>query len=326
MIVFAYPWLFLLVFAPLAVRWLAPPHRQNRLAVRAPVVERLVVLSGSQQQTIGIGRTKAQAAVLAMVWLLVVTALTRPQWVAEPIVHELPMRDLAIAVDLSASMEIEDFVGTDGDRVSRLTALKAVLHPFIDAREGDRIALLVFGSRAFVQVPFTSDRAAVKSLLDELHVRMAGPRTALGDAIGLGIKLFANSELDERVLIVVTDGNDTVSLVPPERAAEIAAAHGIVLHTVGVGDPLAAGEEPLDEALLRRAAAVTGGSYFLAKDAVALAALNDWLTTVTPVQVEHATMRPKRELFHLLLAAAFLLSMLQQSLSLVVGLRTVNAA
>ena len=185
-------------------------------------------------------------------------ALARPQWIEDPIVREEPTRDMLLAVDLSGSMEAKDFTDDRGQQVDRLTAVKQVLDDFLSRREGDRIGLIFFGTAAFVQAPFTGDLDVVRTLMDEAQVRMAGPRTAMGDAIGLAMKIFESSDVEDRVLIVLTDGNDTGSLVPPVRAAEIAGDNGIVVHTVAVGDPAAAQEEKLDEETLEAVARASG--------------------------------------------------------------------
>src|SRR5262249_14305415 len=147
-------------------------------------------------------------------------ALARPQWLEPPVTRTLPSRDLMLAVDLSGSMETKDFTAPDGKKVDRLTAVKAVLDDFLSRRKGDRVGLIVSGSAAFVQAPFTDDLDVCRELLSETSVRMAGPKTALGDAIGLAITRFEKSNTPQRVLIALTDGNDTGSRVPPERAAE----------------------------------------------------------------------------------------------------------
>lgn len=123
------------------------------------------------------------------------------------------------------------------------------------------MGLILFGNAAFVQVPFTEELAVARQLLDEAQVGMAGPQTAFGDALGLAINVFDRSTVKERVLIALTDGNDTSSKVPPEKAAQIAHDKGIVIHTVAVGDPRAAGEDALDETTLKNVAALTGGLY-----------------------------------------------------------------
>lgn len=118
-----------------------------------------------------------------------------------------------------------------------------------------------------MQLPVTTDKAAVQQMLDEIRLRMAGPKTMLGDAIGLAITLFERSEVPERMMLLLTDGNDTGSQVPPVRAAEIARDRGVVIHTIGIGDPSRAGEEALDETVLKSVPSTTGGGYFHAADA-----------------------------------------------------------
>lgn len=132
----------------------------------------------------------------------------------------------------------------------------------------------------------------------------------MGDALGLSINLFERSEVDERVLIALTDGNDTGSLVPPERAAEIARDNGVVVHTIAIGDPTSIGEQALDEKTLQNVAAITGGGYFHANDREELEAIYQHLDAINPRQVETLSYRPLTDLYHWPLAAALLLTML----------------
>jgi len=255
-------------------------------------------------------RALSQWLVLGLAWLLIIVAITRPQWLEEPIVKELPMRDLLVAVDLSGSMEAEDFTDSEGNIVDRLTAVKQVLDVFFEQRDGDRVGLILFGTAAFVQVPFTDDLDVVRELLQEAQIRMLGPRTMLGDAMGLAINLFDRSEVDERVLITLTDGNDTGSLVPPERAAEIARDKGVVVYTIAIGDPSAVGEQALDETTLENIAKITGGAYFHANDRQELEAIYSRLDEINPRQVETQSFRPLSELYHWPLAASMLITLL----------------
>ena len=312
MLTFAHPWLFLLLPLPWLVRSLLPTYQERKAAVRVPFLQRLSRLAGLQPGG-GVAVTRrplSQWLVLSLSWLLIVAALTRPQWLEDPIIKELPMRDLLVAVDLSGSMEAQDFTDADGNNVDRLTAVKQVLDAFFARRDGDRVGLILFGSAAFVQVPFTDDLDVVRELLDEAQIRMLGPRTMLGDAMGLAINLFERSEVDERVLIVLTDGNDTGSLVPPERAAEIARDNGVVTYTIAIGDPASVGEQALDEKTLENIASITGGSYFHANDRDELEAIYTELDEVNPRQVETQSYRPLTDLYHLPLAAMILLTLL----------------
>jgi Ca-activated chloride channel family protein len=194
--------------------------------------------------------------------------------------------------------------------VDRLAAVKEVLDDFLTRREGDRVGLIVFGNAAFTQVPFTQDLEAARILLEETRARMAGPRTAFGDAIGLAITLFEESEVEDRVVIALTDGNDTGSRVPPAEAARIAEDRGISIHVIGVGDPAAVGEEKLDEEALRTVATTTGGRYFHAADRDELQEIYAELDRIGTREVETATYRPRRDLFHWPLAVFLVLSLL----------------
>jgi Ca-activated chloride channel family protein len=312
MLHFAYPWMFLLLPLPLLVHWLAPAHHEPRLAVYVPFMNVLARVAGgvSAEGTVITRRRRLQFIQIVLVWLAVVTAAARPLWLGEPIVRELPMRDLLVALDLSGSMETQDFTDSSGEVSQRLTAAKQVLDSFLARRDGDRVGLVFFGSAAFLQAPFTDDLGVVRELLDEAQVRMLGPRTVLGDAIGMSIPLFERSEVDERVLIALTDGNDTGSLVPPARAAEIARDHGIRIFTIAMGDPQAAGEQALDEATLRAVAETTGGGYYHADDRAELEAVYAELDRLTPRQVESQSYRPEHELFHWPIGFAIGLSLL----------------
>ena len=300
MLTFGHPWLFLALPLPLLLRWLLPAYGEQRPAVRLPFFNMLTRSSDakSAQGAVVRRRSVIQALLFILIWCAVVTALARPQWLEPPVVRELPTRDLLLAVDLSGSMEAEDFKNAQGETVDRLTAVKEVLDEFLSRRKGDRVGLLVFGTAAFVQVPFTQDLEVSRQLLNETEVRMAGPKTAFGDAIGLGISLFERSEVEQRVMIVQTDGNDTGSKVPPHEAARIAADKGIVIHTVAIGDPSTVGEDKLDEEALKQVAEITEGEYFFAGDREQLEGIYAELDRLETRKVETVSYHPRIDLFH----------------------------
>jgi Ca-activated chloride channel family protein len=311
MLTFSNPWMFLLIPLPLLIYYFAPAYREPRLAVRVPFMSLLRRLSGHQpgDGAAIVHRTRLQKTQLIIAWLAVVAALARPTWMDEPLVRELPMRDLLIALDLSGSMDTRDFADESGEVSDRLTAARQVLDQFLSRREGDRVGLIFFGSAAYVQAPFTEDLEVVRELLDEAQVRMLGPRTMLGDAIGVAIQLFERSEVEERVLIVLTDGNDTGSMVPPPRAAEIAQDNGVTIYTIAMGDPRAAGEQALDEVTLKQVADTTGGEYFHANDREQLDQIYATLDQLNPKQVESLSYRPEHELYYWPLGLAIILSL-----------------
>jgi Ca-activated chloride channel family protein len=193
--------------------------------------------------------------------------------------------------------------------VDRLTAVKEVLDEFLAKREGDRVGLVVFGNAPFLQVPFTTDLQLCQQLLDETAVGMAGPRTALGDAIGLGIQLFENSDVPTKTMIALTDGNDTASAVPPGEAARVAKDRDITIHTVAIGDPTTVGEEKLDEEALRAVAKETNGDFFLAMNRDELIGIYDRLDKIETREVNTESHRPRRDLYYWPLIVALLLSL-----------------
>jgi Ca-activated chloride channel homolog len=314
----AYPWLLCWLAVPQLVRWLAPPHREPRQGLVVPFLERLAAQTG---------QTPAEGAVvmaggwirrisLIVFWLATALALARPQIIEPPITKTVPVRDLLLAVDLSGSMATQDFINAAGKKVDRLSAVKEVLDDFLARRKGDRVGLIFFGTAPFVQAPFTEDLKVCRQLLDEAQVRMAGPQTAFGDAIGLAITLFQQSTAKERVLIALTDGNDTSSKVPPVKAAEIANDRGIVIQTVAVGDPTAAGEEALDVNTLKNVATTTGGLYSFAADRIQLDAIYHRLDQIESHQIQTISHRPRVDIFYWPLALALANSFAQQVLQL----------
>jgi Ca-activated chloride channel homolog len=299
MLSLASPWFFLLLPAPLLVGWLAKPYSGRRVALQVPFVARLARLTGESagsRATVA-RRTRLQGTLAAAAWIAIVVACARPQWIEPPVTRTVPTRDLLIAVDLSGSMETEDFITVDGMQIDRVRAVKHVLDAFLERRAGDRVGIIVFGSAPFVLVPFTDDLDACRTLLDEMQARMAGPQTMLGDAIGKAISVFEQSELEDQVLIVLTDGNDTGSLVTPLKAAEIAADRDITVHVIAMGDPASLGEERLDMETLRAVATATGGQLFLALDRAALEGAYADLDALDTREAETLSFRPVRELY-----------------------------
>jgi Ca-activated chloride channel family protein len=311
MLTFASPWLFIFLLLPLLLRRILPSYRETRTAIRIPFFQKLAQLTDQQPEPGSVVQQSSlmQHILFAIIWCSIVTALARPQWLEPPIIKELPTRDLLLAIDLSGSMETEDVLSKDGSTVDRLTAVKEVIDDFLKKRQGDRVGILVFGTGAFVQVPFTQDLEASREMVQETAARMAGPKTAFGDAIGLGITLFERSTVTNRVMIVLTDGNDTQSRVPPAEASRIAKDKGITIHTVAFGDPTSVGEEQLDEETLNAIAKTTGGRSFYAADREELEAIYEELDRIETRKVETIAHRPQLDLFHWPLAFALVLSM-----------------
>jgi Ca-activated chloride channel family protein len=297
---FAYPLALLALPLPLLALWLLPPHRQRVSALRVPFFDTVVDAAGTEARSgaVVMRRRMLQLITAALVWSAIVAGLAKPQWVGEPIVRTEAARDIMLAIDLSGSMDYRDFPDGDGNTVSRFTAVQRVVGQFVAERDSDRIGLIVFGDKAYLQLPFTRDLETAGALVQLMQVGMAGPRTALGDAIGLAIRAFESSEVDDRVLILLTDGNDTASKMTPVNAAGIAALNGVEIHTIGIGDVNATGEDRVDFAALETVAERSGGQFFNAEDETSLAEIYRLIDAATAADVRTQSWRPRESLVH----------------------------
>ncbi|MEO0820484.1 MAG: VWA domain-containing protein [Pseudomonadota bacterium] len=312
MIELAFPWALLLLPAPWLVWRFLPPYRRASPGLRVPFFRDLTDAAGAPARTgaVVLRRRRLQMLAAMLVWTLLVAVLARPERVGDPVELSKSARDLVLAIDISGSMDERDFRAGDGPAQQRLAAVTDIVGRFVEAREGDRVALIVFGSRAFMQTPFTEDLASVGALLESTEVGMAGPHTALGDAIGLAIRAFETSEVDEKLLILLSDGADTASRMSPVNAAEIAAQAGIEIYTIGIGDPEGADEAKLDLDALKDIASRARGQFFFAEDATALDAIYARIDRIAPAKAETIRYRPREPLGGGLLGLALVVLLL----------------
>lgn len=322
----AWAWLLVLLPLPWLVRrWLSAAPRSGMQALKVPWFTLLTPPDS------GWMKKPVLAVIASLVWALLVLAAARPQWIGE--IQTLPVtgRDLLLAVDISGSMDTQDMV-LSRKAVNRLAVVKKVAGEFIQRRKGDRVGLVLFGSRAYLQTPLTFDTATTAILLDESEIGLAGRETAIGDAIGLAVKRLRDDAASERVLILLTDGANTSGEVQPMQATEFAAREGMTIYTVGVGademmvqdffgSRLVNPSADLDEDTLRAIAERTGGAYFRARDAEDLARIYERLDELEPVESDQEVIRPVDELFYWPLSAAFLLALLGVFYAMSPGLR-----
>ncbi|MGB7452013.1 MAG: VWA domain-containing protein [Lysobacterales bacterium] len=311
----AWPWLLLLAPVPWLLRLLIPASPAGDLqALRVPWFS---AVAGGKA---GWMRRPLLALVAALVWLLLVIAASRPQWIGE--IESLPVtgRDLLLAVDISGSMDTQDMI-LNRSAVNRLKVVKKVAGEFIQRRHGDRVGLILFGSRAYLQTPLTFDTETTATLLDESEIGLAGRETAIGDAIGLAVKRLRDDAAADRVLVLLTDGANTSGEVQPLQAAGFAARDGLTVYTVGVGaDEMMVQDffgsrvvnpsADLDEDTLRAIADQTGGRYFRARDAESLEKIYEILDELEPVESDVETIRPVDELFYWPLGLSYALALL----------------
>lgn len=317
----AWPWMLAALPLPFLVRrLLAPASAAQDAGLRVPSFRGFSILSErSQAEQLMNWRFWLAAAA----WVLLVVASARPEYIGDELDVPVSGRNLMLAVDLSGSMDAKDFE-LAGRRVDRLTATKAVASDFISRREGDRIGLILFGERAYLQVPLTLDRETVRTLLLEAFIGLAGEKTAIGDAITLAVKRIHNQggAGSEQILILLTDGANTAGQIDPLKAAELAQQIGLRIYTIGIGaeqmvvSSITGGvrrvnpSADLDEETLTKIAELTGGRYFRAKDTAALQDIYRLLDEIEPVAEPEAGFRPVKSLYYWPLGGAFVLAFL----------------
>ncbi len=314
---FAWPWMFFALPLPLLVYLLLPRARPaSGMALKIPFYRELADFhQASSSKNVIWFRLLA-----ILVWILLVGAAARPQWIGEPLSTPISGRDLLLAVDLSGSMQIKD-MEINGHPVDRLTMIKKVAGDFIERRRGDRLGLILFGSRAYLQAPLSLDRKTVNQLLQESLIGIAGKKTAIGDALGLAVKRLQKRPGKRKVLILLTDGANTAGAIDPLKAAELAAEEHVSIYTIGVGaermvvdsffgQRVVNPSADLDENMLQKIARLTGGRYFRARDPRELEKIYALLDKLEPVVTEDQSLRPVRDLFYWPLSAALLLTFL----------------
>jgi Ca-activated chloride channel family protein len=328
MIEFLWPFAALFLPLPLVIYWVLPKANRQEPALQVPFFS----AASSYDSVSGQGQRRSllRRALMILIWSALVLAATRPQWIGEPI--ELPTsgRDLLLAVDISGSMGTED-MELNGAMTTRLAVVKDVVGDFVERRKGDRLGLILFGTRAYLQTPLTFDRNTVRTLLTETPLGIAGGKTAIGDAIGLSVKRLQQRPAENRVLVLLTDGVNNVGEVDPTQAAKLAAQEGIRIYTIGFGadrmvvpgllfnrtvNPSA----ELDVETLTQIASLTGGLFQRARSTQELEAIYEALDELEPIEQDQETYRPVRSLYWWPLAfalvATLVFTLLHPSLTL----------
>ena len=300
MISLAYPSALLLAVLWLIVELLRRPRHP---AVYFPSPERLEKQPVTLRQRL---RKPLLFALRSAIVLLLALTAARPQRV-----HFLDLnrsgRDLVLALDISGSMSAKDF--TEGSQsLTRIAAVRDVVTRFIAQRPYDRLGLILFGPRAFLQSPLTRDHQIITTFMDDLTAGATGDGTAIGDGIALALKRLDSSPERSRAVILVTDGANNSGRISPVDAALLAAEHHVVIHTIGIGrtsDQAPAAQ--YDEALLKRIATVTHGTFF---NAATKSGLQDVYAQIDQLESSADDLPRSRqieELYYLPAAAALVL-------------------
>lgn len=265
---FATPWAFLAIPLPLLAAWLLRTRREQARILTVP--ESVVFEDAGTIRASILGDMRSFAALLWTVWLVGVLAFAGPQFVRPTAALPISGRDMILALDLSGSMERKDF-SLDGNSVRRIEIVKEIGRAFVRSRSGDRVGLVMFADEPYLAAAPTFDLSAVETALANVEIGMVGRSTAIGDGLGLSLKILRRSPASSRVVILLSDGANTAGGISAQSAAQLARNLGIRVHTIMLGtdagnDTTSATIEPRKEASsLANIAKASGGETFLIK-------------------------------------------------------------
>ncbi len=311
----ASPWALFLLPLPLLFWYLLPRAKATPpAALNVPFFQAMVGIVEQEKYSIS-----AQSLLLipALIWISLICALAGPRWVGEPRPVEREGYNIMMVLDLSGSMELTDML-LNGRPVNRLAVVKRAAEQFVEERKGDKIGLILFGTRAYLQTPLTYDRHNVLMRLKDASPGLAGKTTSIGDAVGLAVKRLDGVPKKGRVIILLTDGANNSGVLAPLKATEIAKDEGIKIYTIGLGSEansraltndfiLSNASADLDEETLQQMAEMTGGRYFRATDTESLQSIYHTINQLETVNQEQATVRPQKDYYPWFVAMALLL-------------------
>ena len=319
MMVFAYPYAFLLLLLPFLVYKLLPRVKgMQGDALKVPFLddlERISIASGgiwAPKATTGNGISKPFLW-MYLIWALLCVAAARPQIVGEPLRLQNNSRDIMLVLDISTSMLEPDFSFANR-RITRLDAVKKVVSDFTTKRANDRLGLILFGTRAYLQAPLTYDKASLNDILWSMQAGMAGDSTSIGDALALALKNLKDKSGD-KVIILLTDGENNDGSLSLAQAIKLAKDEGIKTYTIGVGSPniffqmLALSPQTGDDKGLKELARQTKGQYFRAESTSDLQKVYDLIDKLEPTQGNENYIRETKDVFYLPLLGAFLVGL-----------------
>ena len=260
-------------------------------------------------------RSSASKVLSVLRWLalsLLIVGLARPQFVESETSIKASGVDIVVAIDLSGSMESEDF-RLNGKQVNRLVIAKDTLKKFIDRRPGDRIGLVAFAGKAYIAAPLTLDHDFLQLNVDRLQLHQIEEGTAIGSGLAAAVNRLRDLKSKSKIVILMTDGQNNVPKVPPLTAADVAQTLKVKVYTIGVGthgtapfpqvDPFGRKvymqvEVDIDEKTLKEIASKTGGKYYRADSTDTLRQIYDDIDKLEKTEVEVKRFVQVKELFH----------------------------
>jgi len=321
---FAHPWLLLLLLLVPLLAWL-----KSRASQPAAFLYSSVSLVKS---VVGLSRGNVGKILLRLRWLallILLAALARPQLGEGQAKIRASGIDIVVALDLSGSMQAEDFE-LKGEPVNRLVIAKDVLRQFVEKRQADRIGLVAFAGQAYIAAPLTLDHDFLLQNLGRLELGTLEDGTAIGSAISAAANRLRDIQAKSKIVVLMTDGQSNAGKVSPLTAAEAAKALGVRIYTIGVGTKGVARvpyrdmfgvkrymeqKVDIDEEALTKVAGMTGGKYYRAENTAGLRKIYEEIDQLEKTEVEVKKYQRYRELFPWFILAGTLILLLEIILS-----------
>lgn len=322
MISFAYPYLFFLLLLPFVFLYIINPMKSTSSgALLVPFIKDLKEIKNMTNASLFVHAHDSvlfsfRFFSLFVLWALLVTAIARPQLVGEPYRAKTQNRDIMLVIDISPSMLRPIYM--QNNRTDRLSAVKWVVGDFINKRKEDRLGLILFGTRAYLQSPLTYDKNAVYDILQNIDAGMAGTTTSVGDALGIALKnLKEHKDRPNKLIILLSDGESNDGALSMKEAIELAEKENIKIYTIGIQEEarfirslLGMGASGLDEEGLKELANKTKANYFKATDVNSLKQIYDKIDELEPQDSKGNIIQNKKDLFYVPLVVALIWSIL----------------
>lgn len=232
----------------------------------------------------------------SFVWVALLVASARPIWVEESVEIPISGRDILLALDTSASMDQQDF---SASHLSRFEVVRRIAGDFVLRRKGDRVGLILFGNLPYLYAPLTFDVDTVHEFLSTSQTRFAGARTAIGDSIGLAVKVLRERPVENRILILLTDGENSAGSIDPLQAMQLAVDNGVRIYAIAIGSlpQQSSATVGLEGGVLGRIADSTGGMYFHASNPRDLERIYGAIDNFEPIEAEASKQTIATELY-----------------------------
>ena len=307
---FQYPhYLLLLLLIPVWLLWYLKYGQKNEGVYQ---ISSLIILNDKIKKS-GSFKNWLLIVIHLLILALIILGLSRPRSIEKQKSNSIDVVDILLVLDISSSMLADDF------SPNRLEVVKKTATEFIKKRVDDRLGIVVFAGESFIQCPLTIDKYILESLVKEITIV---PKEYDGTAIGMAIANATNrlrkSEVENKIMIFLSDGSNNKGEIDPQTAAEIAASFGIKIYAIGAGTDQSFTRIPgqgiikneIDEETLKNISKITNGKYFRALDENALIDIYNEIDMMERSVIEVKEYTLYKELFGWFLIPAFILGLI----------------